>query len=165
LTGVANRRAILAALDEAVAAPDRPVAVLFVDLDGFKQVNDVLGHAAVTPSCTRWGCACVTRCDRPTWWDASAVTISPSSFATARPATALDVGLRVESAIAAPFRVGSYECLVTASVGSARSGRDGYTSDALLAAADAGMYAAKSARMPREVVRRLTTGPDAPATS
>jgi diguanylate cyclase (GGDEF)-like protein len=44
LTGLCNRHAFLARLTERLAAGE--AAVLFVDLDGFKAVNDVLGHAA-----------------------------------------------------------------------------------------------------------------------
>jgi diguanylate cyclase (GGDEF)-like protein len=47
LTGLANRRAFLAALEEKVGAPDRTRAVTLalVDLDGFKPINDTFGHA------------------------------------------------------------------------------------------------------------------------
>ncbi|HEU0104062.1 MAG TPA: diguanylate cyclase [Mycobacteriales bacterium] len=45
LTGLANRETVLADLAAAVAA-ERPVAVLFCDVDDFKVVNDTLGHAA-----------------------------------------------------------------------------------------------------------------------
>ena len=47
LTGLLNRRGILAALDDALACatPDTPVAVLLADLNGFKAVNDRHGHA------------------------------------------------------------------------------------------------------------------------
>jgi diguanylate cyclase (GGDEF)-like protein len=47
LTGLPNRRALLDALPEAIARAarlDRPCAVLFLDMDGFKQVNDTRGH-------------------------------------------------------------------------------------------------------------------------
>jgi diguanylate cyclase (GGDEF)-like protein len=47
LTGLPNRRALMQALPEAMARAarlDRPCAVLFLDMDGFKQINDTHGH-------------------------------------------------------------------------------------------------------------------------
>jgi diguanylate cyclase (GGDEF)-like protein len=45
LTGLANRRAFVAALESAMAKPDRAFAVAIVDLNRFKAVNDTFGHA------------------------------------------------------------------------------------------------------------------------
>ncbi len=47
LTGLANRGALTKFLSEHLAGdPNTPVGVIFIDLDGFKQINDVHGHAA-----------------------------------------------------------------------------------------------------------------------
>ncbi|PRC57734.1 hypothetical protein C6A85_32065, partial [Mycobacterium sp. ITM-2017-0098] len=47
LTGLYNRRALVdCAKRNHAAAPDVPLGVIFVDLDGFKHVNDTHGHAA-----------------------------------------------------------------------------------------------------------------------
>jgi diguanylate cyclase (GGDEF)-like protein/PAS domain S-box-containing protein len=164
LTGLANRQAVTDAIDEALEGPQPSVAVLFVDLDGFKQVNDELGHAAGDALLQEIGNR-LRAAVRPRdlvgrlGGDEFAVVLrEPARVA------ALDVGLRVENAIAAPFRLGAFECRLTASVGSARAGRDGSTSETLLAAADAGMYAAKSARTWRRVVTRVETPPSGGAT-
>jgi two-component system cell cycle response regulator len=48
LTGLSNRRSLMADLSEALpaATPERPVAVVLFDLDGFKEYNDAFGHPA-----------------------------------------------------------------------------------------------------------------------
>ena len=45
LTGLPNRRALLARIDYALRSPE-PFALMLLDLDGFKEVNDTLGHSA-----------------------------------------------------------------------------------------------------------------------
>jgi diguanylate cyclase (GGDEF)-like protein len=139
LTGVANRRAFDRAVEAmARSGDDRRVAVLLVDLDTFKQVNDTQGHAAgdAVLRAVAEVCAGLVR-------DGDLVArIGGDEFGAllqgADASAAKGVAQRMVEAIdALP------ECLVTVSVGIASGTTSGIHT--LLRAADSAMYVAKRA--------------------
>jgi diguanylate cyclase (GGDEF)-like protein len=155
LTGLANRVLFRDRVEHALARAGRQaerVTVLFVDLDGFKTVNDSLGHAtgdrllvAVAErllNATR-GCDTVARLGG----DEFAVLLEN----VRDDGDAVRVAERVGSALAAPFAVDGAELVVGASVGIARAAaaeqepdEPGARADALLRDADVAMYRAKA---------------------
>ena len=148
LTGLANRALFREHVDKALArlrrTPARPHAVLFVDLDGFKTINDSLGHAAGDQVLIEVGQR-LLRWMRP---GDTAARLGGDEFAVLLENTSqLDTALlakRILSVLLAPIVVQGKEVVVTGSIGIALS-EAGQDSDALLRNADAAMYTAKSA--------------------
>lgn len=146
LTGLANRRALHDRLDALLATPQATgVAVLFVDLDHFKDINDGLGHEAGDEllcqagerlrACVPSG-AVVARQGGDEF-----VLVLPGSDENAACAVARDVVRRLGQ----PFSVRGGHHLLGASVGVALAPLHGRTRDDILRCADIAMYAAKSA--------------------
>ena len=148
LTGLANRALFREHVDKALArlrrTPARPHAVLFVDLDGFKTINDSLGHAAGDEVLAEVGRR-LLRWMRP---GDTAARLGGDEFAVLLENTSqFDVGVlakRILDVLLAPILVLGKEVVLTGSIGIALS-ETGQDSDALLRNADAAMYTAKAA--------------------
>jgi diguanylate cyclase (GGDEF)-like protein len=141
LTGLRNRRA----LQQAYAAETRrPLALAVVDADHFKRINDSSGHAAGD----RVLCALSARLQAGLGPEDTVFRVGGEEFALLLPgidlATAL---LRVDTLRAqiGAETLGGAPGPVTVSAGVAERGRHGDTLDDLHAAADAALYAAKTA--------------------
>jgi diguanylate cyclase (GGDEF)-like protein/PAS domain S-box-containing protein len=143
LTGLMNRGALIDAVERHVEGSTgaTTISVLFVDLDGFKEVNDALGHEA--------GDAVLVDAAR------RIVSAVPSHALTGRlggdeflvvlPATRLEdasaIALRILDALDAPWaRPG---CEISASIGVATTGERRETAEEILRRADEAMYDAK----------------------
>ncbi|MFC3383491.1 GGDEF domain-containing protein [Couchioplanes azureus] len=156
LTGLANRALFHQQASHALARQDRrgtAVAVLYIDLDGFKAVNDRLGHAAgdallLLVAERLRGCVRSTDVLARLGGDEFAVIMEP--IRDEREASI--VADRVVRVVADPFHLDNGVARVTASVGIAiRAVGDG-DGDALLRRADAAMYAAKAGGKSRSVL-------------
>ena len=150
LTGLANRSRLLAELDGALqrAAVDRTaVAVLFLDLDGFKDVNDRFGHAAGDSVLAQVGGRLqqVLRADdllaRAGGDEFVAVLTGLDPLDAHRIASR--VGAQLVASLERPFSVVDCQLRLGGSVGVALFPEHGVTGDQLLARADAEMYLAK----------------------
>ena len=146
LTGLANRRQLFDTLDAffAQAAADRPeLSLLFIDLDGFKRINDSFGHP-VGDEVLGQVSARLARTLRPS--DLLA-RIGGDEFA----AVLVDAGVDQTAAIAArlsasldePFQFDSVSARIGASIGIARAPSDAADGERVLGCADAAMYRAK----------------------
>ena len=144
LTGVLNRTAFSERLDAATVSIDAaaPPAVLFVDIDDFKTVNDTLGHAAgdellVTVAARLTGAVRSGDVVARLGGDEFAVLLG-DAFGT----RLQDAADRLLVSLRAPIELAGTTVTVTASIGGALSG-PGDTAERLLHNADTAMYSAK----------------------
>lgn len=149
LTGVANRRQLLGRLEDACAMSQRggePFALLVIDLDGFKQINDTHGHAA-GDACLRHFALMTQMQLRP--GDLLART-GGDEFCVLLPATALREAAVIAQRVLDACREDAAGCTgadvpIAASIGLAQWTREiGVCSERLLAVADQALYAAKN---------------------
>ncbi|MYM66899.1 EAL domain-containing protein [Pseudoduganella sp. FT55W] len=147
LTNLLNRRALIQQLEHAVATSDRSgvgFALLFLDLDKFKPINDNYGHEA-GDELLRQVAARLTAAVRVAdivarlGGDEFVVLIEGKSAS----ANAARVGRKIEMACALPFDIGSHRVKTAASIGIALYPQDGANAQALMKNADTAMYHAK----------------------
>ena len=174
LTGLPNRTLFADRVGQAIARAHRrdgKIAVLFLDLDRFKNVNDSLGHAIgdllLTAVAER-----LTKCLRD---EDTAARLGGDEFIISLPdvadgGEAARVAGRILAELAKPFTIGDHQLHADGSIGIALYPTDGDTAETLMRNADTAMYHAKesgrsnyqffSAQMTERVSRRLSTETD-----
>ncbi|MEV6850125.1 GGDEF domain-containing protein [Actinoplanes sp. NPDC051411] len=143
LTGLPNRSSFTASLEAAVG---RPAALLFLDLDGFKLVNDTLGHHAgdrlLVCVAERLG-QCLRAGDVAARFGGDEFLVLLDEVG---PGPVLDdLVTRIRSAICTPYRLGDRTAQVGVSIGWADCAT-GTSAEQLLQDADTAMYRAKAFR-------------------
>ncbi len=148
LTGLPNRVLFRERLNEAVgrSSAGESLAVLCIDLDRFKSVNDTLGHPVgdqLLRAAAQRLCECVRQGDLVARLGGDEFAIIQAD--AAQPAAAHALAERLVRMIAAPFQIAGHQVVVGASVGVVLSPHDGLDPDDLLKRADLALYDAKSA--------------------
>ena len=150
LTGFLNRRSLAeegAALLARVRPRGKAAVLLMLDLDHFKTINDLHGHA-MGDALLGHVAAVIGEAMPP---GALTARLGGDEFACAfpfdpaHPDVAIRIAERLTGQLARPIAIEGHQLHVSASIGLARSDLDGLTIDALMRAADIAMYAAKDA--------------------
>jgi diguanylate cyclase (GGDEF)-like protein len=147
LTGLANRARFAERVIEALntaKAEDRTCAVLFIDLDDFKTVNDTLGHEAgdqLLQAVAERITGCLRPCDEPARLGGDEFAVIIEDALTSHAAEL--VAGRITDAMRLPIRINGCDIYTRASIGIATS-QDVHSADELLRNADLALYMAKS---------------------
>ena len=148
LTGLANRRSVFEALEAADGrlASGSGIAVLVIDLDRFKEINDSLGHAVGDALLRQVG----PRLSRELRSGDLLARLGGDEFvvlaADLDGAGALAMAQRLRAQLQQPFRVGGMGLTIDASVGLAIGPGHSVSAEELLQLADLAMYSAKAGR-------------------
>ena len=146
LTGLPNRRLLTSRLNQALSdhANNKNTAVLFIDLDGFKDVNDSLGHGVGDALLKK----ITLRMDHDTPPNTMLYRHGGDEFiAVMEKQTELNPAIQFAKTIvdsfATPFNISNEEIYMSASIGISISPGHGKTADNLISNADIAMYQAK----------------------
>jgi diguanylate cyclase (GGDEF)-like protein len=171
LTGLPNRTLLADRVGQAIARAHRSggkLAVLFLDLDRFKNVNDSFGHAVGDMLLT----AVSARLTASRREEDTVARLGGDEFIISIPdvfdaAEAESVAARILADLAKPFTINGHQLHADGSIGIALYPRDGDTAETLMRNADTAMYHAKesgrgnyqffSAQLTERVSRRLST--------
>jgi diguanylate cyclase (GGDEF)-like protein len=147
LTGLPDRTFLLSRLAELMRGErttDRPFAVLFVDLDNFKQVNDAEGHLVgdrVLGEVARRLASCVREGDHVARYGGDEFVVLVERVAA--PADIEPIIRRIHAVLAKPIATLEGDVSLSVSIGSAEASPEYRRPEDVLAAADRAMYAAK----------------------
>jgi diguanylate cyclase (GGDEF)-like protein/PAS domain S-box-containing protein len=145
LTGLPNRVLLERRAAEAMAVADGSLAVLFVDIDDFKVINDSLGHGAGD----RLLLQVAERIEEAVAEAGVLARFGGDEFVVlltdADERDAVAVAERILAGLSAPFDLDDHHRFITASVGVAVSGNAGTTAADIIRDGDAAMYEAKAA--------------------
>jgi diguanylate cyclase (GGDEF)-like protein len=168
LTGLPNRMLFLDRLGAAIghaAAMDERLAVMFVDLDRFKQINDQLGHSAGDLALV----AIAERLRAVLRAGDLVARLGGDEFivlieGVRSPDVIRDIAMRIQNALAEELEFGGQRMAVGASIGVSEYPLDGNSPEELMVKADAAMYAAKASRRRTYIRYQDTLAIDARAT-
>jgi diguanylate cyclase (GGDEF)-like protein len=156
LTGLPNRVLFFDRLDHAIRRLQRahaPLAVLFLDFDGFKSVNDRFGHAGGDEVLRRAAdrvAAALRAEDTVARFGGDELVVLSEHVAGAE-GSAL-IAERILEQLRSPILLDGEQLTLSASIGICVAPVEGATRDALLDTADAAMYRAKAAGPGRYVI-------------
>jgi diguanylate cyclase (GGDEF)-like protein len=155
LTGLANRRAFMDLLDRLPDGRRRQVTLLFIDLDGFKAINDTLGHEAGDELLE----TTARRLERLIRRGDVGARLAGDEFVALFYEVDDSEALvhRMRAALEAPTLIRGVEVTARASIGVASGLSDAANGTALLRRADAAMYAEKARRDLAAQARRVGT--------
>lgn len=158
LTSLLNRASLYDRVERLLHSGSGALALIYLDLDGFKEINDRFGHATgdtVLKAVANRLLASVRRTD-------TVARIGGDEFVIVLPGVddrseALGIANTVAEAVSAPVESNGEPLLFSASVGVSLSPAEGNDIDALLRCADESMYKVKLARRTRRKARELSS--------